>query len=168
MGSLKVMGNFTIRQTAYGVLFAFNSVMSCLIYELMLTGCLPDEATPMTGWSYLRNSSLSKSLAGRFLNAFTDVAHTTLLSNLLGCWHGYLCWARCRFVCSPADTTATHCLLLQEIQIVFGFTFLVLAHPSRPAQNPESRKTVVVAVVITYTTHKSFYCSSGICPELAG
>jgi len=37
--------------------------------------------------------------------------------------------ARCRFACSPAYPTATHYLLLQEIQIGFGFTFLVLAHP---------------------------------------
>jgi len=40
-----------------------------------------------------------------------------------------------------------HCLLLQEIQIGLGFTFLVPAHPSSPGQNPESRKTVVVVVV---------------------
>jgi len=44
----------------------------------------------------------------------------------------------------PDDTTATHCLLLQEIQIGFGFTFLVLAHPGSPRQNPEGHKTVVV------------------------
>jgi len=56
----------------------------------------------------------------------------------------YLSGARCRFAYSPADTTATHCLLLQAIQTGFGFTFLVLAHPGSPGQNPESRKTVVV------------------------
>jgi len=38
---------------------------------------------------------------------------------------------------------ATHCLLLQEIQIAFGFIFLVLGSPG---QNPESRKMVVVEV----------------------
>jgi len=38
-------------------------------------------------------------------------------------------------------------LLLQEIQIGFGFTFLVLAHPGSPGQNPESRKMVAVIVV---------------------
>ena len=50
----------------------------------------------------------------------------------------------------PADRTATHCLLLQEIQIGFGFTFLVglPAHPGSPGQNPEGRKTVVVVVVV--------------------
>ena len=41
---------------------------------------------------------------------------------------------------------ATHYLLLQEIQIGFGFTFLVLAHPGSPGQNPESCKTVVIVV----------------------
>jgi len=46
----------------------------------------------------------------------------------------------------PADTTATYCRLLQEIQIGFGFTFPVLAHPGSPRQNPESRKMVVVVV----------------------
>ena len=35
-------------------------------------------------------------------------------------------------------------LLLQEIQIGFGFAFLVPAHPGSPGQNPESHKTVVV------------------------
>ena len=57
---------------------------------------------------------------------------------------GYLSLARCRFVYGPADPTATHCLLLHEIQIGFGFTFLVLAYPGSPKQNPESHKMVVV------------------------
>ena len=58
-----------------------------------------------------------------------------------GCWHGYLSGARCRFPYGPTDPTATHCLLLQEIQIGFGFTFLVPAHPGSPGQNPESHNT---------------------------
>jgi len=62
---------------------------------------------------------------------------------VVGCWHGYLAGAKCRFAYGPADITAAHCLLLQEIQIDFGFTFLVPAHPGSPGQNPESRKTVV-------------------------
>jgi len=37
---------------------------------------------------------------------------------------------------------------LQETQIGFGFTFLVPAHPGSPGQNPESRKTVVVVLVV--------------------
>jgi len=54
--------------------------------------------------------------------------------------------ARCRFAYGPADPTATHCLLFQEIQI--GFTFLVRAHLGSHGQNPESHKTVVVVVVL--------------------
>jgi len=48
---------------------------------------------------------------------------------------------RCRFAYGPADATATHYLLLQQIQI--GFTFLVLAHLSSPGLNPEEPKTIV-------------------------
>jgi len=40
-------------------------------------------------------------------------------------------------------------LLLQEIQIGLGFTFLVLAHLGSPRQNPESCKTVIVVVVFS-------------------
>jgi len=65
---------------------------------------------------------------------------------VVGCWHGYLPGVRCRFAYGPADTTATHCVLLQEFQIGFGFTFLVPAHPGSPGQNPYSRKTVVVVI----------------------
>jgi len=43
--------------------------------------------------------------------------------------------SRCRFAYGPADATATHYLLLQEIQI--GFTFLVPAHLGSPRQNPQ-------------------------------
>jgi len=49
---------------------------------------------------------------------------------------------------SPADATATHYLLLQEIEIGFGFAFLVPAHPGSLGQIPESHKTVVVDVVV--------------------
>jgi len=45
--------------------------------------------------------------------------------------------SRSRFAYVPADTTATHSLELQEIQIGFSFTFLALAHPGSPGQNPE-------------------------------
>jgi len=55
--------------------------------------------------------------------------------------------ARCRFAYGPAYNTATDCLLLQEIQIDFGFTFLVPAHPASARHNPDSCKTVVVVVV---------------------
>ena len=33
---------------------------------------------------------------------------------VVGCWHGYLSGARCRLAYSPADATATHCLLLHQ------------------------------------------------------
>jgi len=65
-----------------------------------------------------------------------------------GCWHGYLSGSRCRFAYSPADTTAAHCLLLEEIQIGFGFTFLVLAPLGSCRQNPESRKAFAVVVAV--------------------
>jgi len=65
----------------------------------------------------------------------------------VGCWHGYLSRARCRFANGPADATATHCLLLQEIQIGFGFTFLVLAHPGNPRQR--AIKRVYVCLLFT-------------------
>jgi len=41
---------------------------------------------------------------------------------LVGCWHGYLSGMRCRFAYGPADPIAADWLLLQEIQICFGFT----------------------------------------------
>ena len=48
-------------------------------------------------------------------------------------------------ICS-ADATATHCLLLQYIQL--GFTFLIPAHPGSPGHRPVGRKMVVVVVVV--------------------
>jgi len=64
----------------------------------------------------------------------------------VGCWHGYLSGARCRFAYGPADPIVTHCLFLQKIQIGFGFTLLVPAHLGSPRQNPEGHKMVVVVV----------------------
>ena len=52
--------------------------------------------------------------------------------------------------------TPTHYLLFQEIQIGCGFAFLVTAYPGSPGQNPESRKTVVVIVVVVCGGEK--YC----------
>jgi len=63
------------------------------------------------------------------------------------CWQGYLSEVRCRVAYGPADPSATYCLLLQEIQIGFGFTTLVVAHSGSPGQNPESSKMVVVVVI---------------------
>jgi len=55
-------------------------------------------------------------------------------------------WGKVQIAYGPADTTTTHCLLLQEIQIGFGFTFLLPAHPGSPGQNLDSHKMVVVIV----------------------
>ena len=74
---------------------------------------------------------------------------------MVGCWHGYLSEARCKFAYGPVDPTATYCFLLQEIQIGFGFTFLVPAHLGSPRQNPESRKTVVVVAVVVVSINYS-------------
>jgi len=46
-------------------------------------------------------------------------------------------WARCRFAYGPADATATDCILLQYIQIVF--TFLAQAHLGSPGQTAVKR-----------------------------
>ena len=39
--------------------------------------------------------------------------HPACKNWVVGCWRGYLSGARCRHAYSPADATATHCLLLQ-------------------------------------------------------
>jgi len=57
---------------------------------------------------------------------------------VVGCWRGYLSGVRCRFAHGPDNATATHYILLQEIQT--GFTFLAPAYPGSPRQNPESHK----------------------------
>jgi len=64
------------------------------------------------------------------------------------CWHGYLYGVRCIFAYGPADATTSHGLLLQEVQIGFGFSFLVLAYLGSSGQNAESRKMVVVVVTL--------------------
>jgi len=79
---------------------------------------------------------------------------------VVGCWRGYLSGVRCRFAYGPADATATHCLLLKGIQISFGFTFLVPAHPGSPGQNPDSCKTVVEVVVLVKKTGSEERCQN--------
>jgi len=39
--------------------------------------------------------------------------HPVCKNWVVGCWHGYLPVVRCRFAYGPADSTATHYLLLQ-------------------------------------------------------
>ena len=53
----------------------------------------------------------------------------------------------CTFAYGVADPIATHFMLLQEIQIGFDFTFLVLAYLGSTRQNQEGCKMVVVVVV---------------------
>ena len=40
---------------------------------------------------------------------------------VVGCWHSYLSGARCRLAYGPADTTATHCLLLSRLVLPFWY-----------------------------------------------
>jgi len=42
---------------------------------------------------------------------------------VVGCWHGYLCGARCRFAYGPADATATHCLASVKSRLVLPFWY---------------------------------------------
>jgi len=53
-------------------------------------------------------------------------------------------------------------LLLQEIQIGFGFTLIVSAHPGRPGQNPESREMVVIVVVAVQYGMQYVFCTSSL------
>jgi len=49
-----------------------------------------------------------------YLNSLQHLFKYLLTSGwVVGCWCGYLSGVRCRFAYGPADTTATHCLLLQ-------------------------------------------------------
>jgi len=70
---------------------------------------------------------------------------------VVGCRCGYLSGQGAEFAYGPADTTTTHCPLLLEIQIGFGFTFLLPAQPGSPGQNAESHKAVVVVVFCSQT-----------------
>ena len=76
------------------------------------------------------------------------------------CWHGYLSGVRCRFAYGPADPIATHCLLLQTIQIGFCCTFLVAAYLGSPGQNPEGREMVVVVFDIQFSLVSYFYINN--------
>jgi len=55
-------------------------------------------------------------------------------------------WGKMQICICSADATATHCVLLQQIQI--GFIFLVPAHPGSPRHSQGGHKTVVVVVVV--------------------
>jgi len=56
----------------------------------------------------------------------------------VGCWHSYLSGVRCRLAYGPADSTATHCLLLQSNPDWFVLPFwyrLTRVVPNRGALN---------------------------------
>ena len=53
---------------------------------------------------------------------------------MVGCWHGHLSGARCRFAYGPADATATAAHSVASVESR-------LAHPGNPGQSPEGRKT---------------------------
>ena len=42
---------------------------------------------------------------------------------MVGCWHGYLSGARCRFAYGPADASATHCLASVKSRLVLPFWY---------------------------------------------
>jgi len=54
--------------------------------------------------------------------------------------------ARCRYAYGPADATATHCLLVQQIQI--GFTVLVPAHPGCAGQRANKRVSYLTSYLL--------------------
>ena len=65
---------------------------------------------------------------------------------VVGCWHGYLSGARCRFAYGPADTIASLSLTPGNPD----WFWLYLSGTSSPGslgQNPESRNMVVAVVV---------------------
>jgi len=70
----------------------------------------------------------------------------------VGCWHGYLCGARCWPAYGPADATATHCLLLQLNPD--WFTFLVPAHLGIPGKRAVKRVCVWERHHILGTTYR--------------
>jgi len=50
--------------------------------------------------------------------------HPACKNRVVGCWRGYLSGARCRLAYSPADATATHCLLLSvKSRLVLPFWY---------------------------------------------
>jgi len=63
---------------------------------------------------------------------------------VVGCWRGYQSGARCTLACSPADATATHCLLLHLNPD--WFCLLVPAHPGGPGRRAVKRVCVGIGI----------------------
>ena len=70
----------------------------------------------------------------------------------MGCWHGYLSGARCRFARGAADATITAPVNPDWFHLP-GFTFLVPTHPGSLGHSPGGRKMVVAVVVHVVASH---------------
>jgi len=79
---------------------------------------------PSADWKCLKLLLVCTDLGSQYATAVTHilVSALTLLvgrqeghpaCKKAGCWCGYLSGARCRLAYGPADSTATHCFLLQ-------------------------------------------------------
>ena len=76
----------------------------------------------------------------------------------VGCWHGYLPWARCRLAYGQRMPLPLTVSCFSKIQ--FGFTFLVPAHPGSHGQRAIKRVCVCLCVSVTlcirwHTWHQS-------------
>jgi len=84
---------------------------------------------------------------------------------VVGCWHGYLSGARCRFAYCPTDATATHYLLLQWIQI--DFTRMILLFWCRLTQVVLEKRPLnecsLAVVLCTYFTYTVELFSFTVC-----
>jgi len=65
-------------------------------------------------------------------------------------------WGEVQICICPADATATHCLLLQYIQI--GFTFLVPAHPGSPGKRADKRMSCQKQHIVYWLTFRPWTC----------
>jgi len=70
--------------------------------------------------------------------------HLACKNCVVGCWHGYLSEARCRFAFGPADATATH---YPDWFYQNGSAFLMPAYPGCPGKRPLNECSSVVVVV---------------------
>ena len=120
-----VGGNRRVRSVSLPFSSSWNT-SSTPWYSPVLTGCsvsscdrtgpsMITAASILTGWkSFLssKESALPSVLWHCWLGGRKGIR--PVKNWAVGCWHGYLSRARCRLAYGPADSTATHCLLLQE------------------------------------------------------
>ena len=67
----------------------------------------------MTFWISQDKAATSGAFSALTLLVWRQKGHPACKKQSGGYWRGYLSGARCRLAYSPADATATHCLLLQ-------------------------------------------------------